>query len=54
MWTYAAHKLGGGQLSLFDEGAPPPSDAVVRKMATVQEMLESGSEVRFLPQLPEA
>jgi hypothetical protein len=54
MWTYAVHKLGGGQIGLFDEEAAAPSEAVVRKMAKVQEMLESGSDVRFLPTLPHA
>ncbi|MBW2673814.1 MAG: hypothetical protein JRD89_10440 [Deltaproteobacteria bacterium] len=50
MWTYAGRRLAGSQLSLF-EGGDEPSPAVLRKMATVQEMLESGAALQFTPKL---
>jgi len=50
MWTYAGHKLAGAQLSLFEGGIEPSAD-VLRKLETVQEVLESGAALQFAPKL---
>lgn len=50
MWTYAAHKLAGKQLALFEDDQGP-SQSVLTKMGVVQDVLESGAALEFRPML---
>jgi hypothetical protein len=50
MWTYAGHKLKEAQPTLF-EGSVRPSENVLKKMAIVQKVLESGAAIKFVPKL---
>lgn len=52
MWTYASHKLGTAQATLFDDQDVPLTDAQIKKISAVQEVLEVGSDLRFCPKLP--
>lgn len=51
MWTYADHTLGKGQQTLFDDSGTTPTATMIRKMESVRQMLESGSDLRFSPKL---